>query len=39
MKTIEKLIFAAVWLWVIIPLAWGVYQSFKRILPLFFENV
>lgn len=36
MKLVQKLIFTVVWLWVIIPLGWGVYQSFKRIIPLFF---
>lgn len=27
-----------IWLWIGIPLGWGVYQSVKKSLPLFTQN-
>lgn len=31
----RRLALIVAWLWVVIPLAWGVYESVKKSLPLF----
>jgi hypothetical protein len=31
----RKILFLIAWIWVALPLAWGVYQSIKKSQPLF----
>lgn len=31
----RRLVLMVAWLWITIPLAWGVYQSIEKSLPLF----
>ncbi len=31
----RRLVLIVAWLWVAVPLAWGVYQSVQKSLPLF----
>lgn len=33
----KRILLFVAWTWVAIPLGWGVYQSGKRSMPLFFE--
>lgn len=34
----RKILLFVAWTWVAIPLGWGVFQSGKRSMPLFFEG-
>ena len=31
----RRLVLVVAWLWITVPLAWGVYQSIEKSLPLF----
>ena len=31
----KRLVLIVAWLWITVPLAWGVYQSVEKSLPLF----
>ena len=31
----KKLVLVVAWLWVAVPLGWGIYQSVQKSLPLF----
>lgn len=31
----RRLVLIVAWLWITVPLAWGVYQSIEKSLPLF----
>ena len=33
----KNLLFVFAWLWIALPLGWGVYQSIQKSLPLFDE--
>jgi len=33
----KRLALIIAWLWVVIPLAWGVYESVQKSLPLFLD--
>lgn len=33
----KRAVLVLAWLWVVIPLAWGVYESVQKSLPLFLD--